>query len=164
MLDLALSEDLATEFRWRTENPEWTDAVRTAQLDTRMIIGISDGGAHLARDDGSDWSSYFLRKWVLDRHVWTLEEGIRQITQVPASLVGLGDRGVIGVGRWADMMIFDPETIAPWKKDFVRDLPGNVGRFKALGKGVKATIVNGQPIVVDGALTGRLPGHVVRPR
>jgi N-acyl-D-amino-acid deacylase len=163
MLDLALSEDLATEFRWRTENPEWTDAVRTAQLDSRMIIGISDGGAHLARDDGADWSSYFLRSWVLDRGVWSLEDGIRQITQVPASLVGLVDRGAIGVGKWADMMVFDPATIGPWKKDFVRDLPGGVGRFKAWGQGVKATIVNGQPIVLDGQLTGRLPGHVVRP-
>jgi N-acyl-D-aspartate/D-glutamate deacylase len=163
MLDLALSEDLATEFRWRTESPEWTDAVRTAQRDPRMIIGISDGGAHLARDDGADWSSYFLRRWVLDRAVWTLEEGIRQITQVPATVVGLADRGVLAVGKWADMMIFDPGTIGPWKKEFVRDLPGNVGRFKAWGQGVKATIVNGQPIVVDGELTGRLPGQVVRP-
>ena len=133
LLDLALDEDLATEFRWRTESPEWTEAVRTAQLDSRMIVGISDGGAHLARDDGADWSSYFLRRWVLDRHVWTLEEGIRQITQIPASLVGLADRGVIAPGRWADLMVFDPETIGPWKKEFVHDLPGNVGRFKALG-------------------------------
>jgi N-acyl-D-aspartate/D-glutamate deacylase len=163
MLDLALAEDLGTEFRWRTENPEWADAVRTAQLDSRMVIGISDGGAHLARDDGADWSSYFLRNWVLDRGVWSLEEGIRQITQVPAALVGLPDRGTLQVGKWADMMVFDPATIGPWKKEFVRDLPGNVGRFKAWGQGVKATIVNGQPIVLDGALTGRLPGHVVRP-
>jgi len=163
LLDLALDEDLATEFRWRTESPEWTEAVRTAQLDSRMIVGISDGGAHLARDDGADWSSYFLRRWVLDRHVWTLEEGIRQITQIPASLVGLADRGVIAPGRWADLMVFDPDTIGPWKKEFVHDLPGNVGRFKALGHGVKATIVNGEPIVLDGQLTGRLPGQVVRP-
>ena len=61
MLDLALAEDLATEFRWRTESPEWTAAVGEAQLDPRMVIGTSDGGAHLARDDGADWSSYFLR-------------------------------------------------------------------------------------------------------
>jgi N-acyl-D-amino-acid deacylase len=164
MLDLALSEDLATEFRWRTENSEWNDAVRIAQLDSRFIVGISDGGAHLARDDGADWSSYFLRKWVLDRKVWTLEEGIRQITQVPAALAGLQDRGIIAAGRWADLMIFDPATIAPLRKEYARgDLPGNVGRYKAWGQGVKATIVNGQPIVLDGQLTGRLPGHVVRP-
>jgi hypothetical protein len=163
MLDLALSEDLATEFRWRTESPEWTDAVRTAQLDARMLIGVSDGGAHLARDDGADWSSYFLRAWVLDRGVWTLEEGIRQITQVPAALLGLTDRGTIRVGGWADLMVFDPDTIGPWRKEFVHDLPGGVGRFKAWGRGVRTTIVNGQPIVIDGKVTGRRPGQVVRP-
>ena len=74
-------------------------AVGEAQLDARMIVGTSDGGAHLARDDGADWSSYFLRSWVLDRKVWTLEEGIRQITQVPAALLGLTDRGTIAPGR-----------------------------------------------------------------
>jgi N-acyl-D-aspartate/D-glutamate deacylase len=163
MLDLALDEDLATRFRWRTESPEWTAAVREAQLDTRMVVGVSDGGAHLARDDGADWSSYFLRSWVLDRQVWTLEDGIRQITQVPAALLGLTDRGVLAPGAPADLMVFDPDTIGPWKKEFVHDLPGGVGRFKAWGRGVRATIVNGEPIVLDGELTGRLPGRVLRP-
>jgi N-acyl-D-aspartate/D-glutamate deacylase len=163
LLDLAVDEDLATRFRWRTESPEWAAAVGEAQLDARMIVGTSDGGAHLARDDGADWSSYFLRSWVLDRHVWTLEEGIRQITQVPAALLGFADRGVLAPGRPADLMVFDPDTVGPWKKEFVHDLPGGVGRFKAWGKGVHATVVNGEPIVVDGELTGRLPGQVVRP-
>jgi N-acyl-D-aspartate/D-glutamate deacylase len=164
LLDLALDEDLATRFRWRTESPEWAAAVGEAQLDARMIVGTSDGGAHLARDDGADWSSYFLRSWVLDRRVWTLEEGIRQITQVPAALLGFPDRGVLAPGRPADLMIFDPDTVGPWKKEFVHDLPGGVGRFKAWGHGVQATVVNGVPIVVEGELTGRLPGQVVRPR
>ena len=46
-----------------------------------MIIGTSDGGAHLAKDDGADWSSYFLRSWVHGPRKLALEEGIRQITQ-----------------------------------------------------------------------------------
>jgi N-acyl-D-aspartate/D-glutamate deacylase len=163
MLDLALAEDLTTEFRWRTESPEWTAAVGEAQLDPRMVIGTSDGGAHLARDDGADWSSYFLRSWVLDRKVWTLEEGIRQITQVPAALAGLGGRGTLAPGRWADLFVFDPATIGPCRKEFVHDLPGGVGRFKAWGRGVRATVVNGVPIVRDGELTGALPGQVARP-
>jgi N-acyl-D-amino-acid deacylase len=163
MLDLAVAEDLATRFRWRTESPEWTAAVQEAQLDPRMIIGTSDGGAHLARDDGADWSSYFLGSWVRDRRVWSLEEGIRQITQVPAALLGLTDRGVIRPGGWADLMVFDPDAIGPSRKEFVHDLPGGVGRFKAWGRGVHTTVVNGVPIVRDGELTGQLPGRVVAP-
>ena len=163
MLDLALDEDLRTTFRWRTESPEWAAAVDMAQGHPNMIVGVSDGGAHLHKDDGADWSSYFLRSWVLDRKRWTLEEGIRQITQVPAAMLGFADRGTLRVGGWADIMIFDPETIGPWRKEFVRDLPGGIGRWKALGTGVKATIVNGQPIVINGELTGAMPGHVVAP-
>ena len=99
MLDLALDEDLATRFRWRTESPEWTEAVSEAQRDPRMIIGVSDGGAHLARDDGADWSSYFLGRWVRDRKVWSLEEGIRQITaDAGGARRASYDRGVIKPG------------------------------------------------------------------
>jgi N-acyl-D-amino-acid deacylase len=164
MLDLALAEDLATEFRWRTESPEWTAAVAEAQRDARMLIGVSDGGAHLARDDGADWSSYFLRSWVGDRGVWTLEDGIRQITQVPAALAGLHDRGRLVPGACADLFVFDPATIGPTRKEVVHDLPGGVGRYKAWGRGVHATVVNGVPVVVEGELTGALPGQVVRPQ
>lgn len=163
LLDLALDEDLRTTFRWRTESPEWAEAVDAAQGHPNMVVGMSDGGAHLPKDDGADWSSYFLRSWVLDRKRWTLEEGIRQITQVPAAMLGFADRGTLRVGGWADIMIFDPETIGPWRKEFVRDLPGNIGRWKALGTGVKATMVNGAPIVLDGKPTGAMPGHVVAP-
>ena len=111
LLDLALEEDLATEFRWSWETPEWTAAVGEAQMDTRMIIGTSDGGAHLARDDGADWSSWYLRNWVIDRGRWSLEDGIRNITQLPAALLGFHDRGTIEIGKRADMFIFDPSVI-----------------------------------------------------
>ncbi|MCD9622890.1 N-acyl-D-amino-acid deacylase family protein [Rhabdothermincola salaria] len=163
MLDLALAEDLATEFRWSWETDEWAAAVAEAQLDPHMLIGTSDGGAHLARDDGADWSSWFLRHWVLDRGVWSLEEGIRQITGYPAALLGLADRGTVEVGKWADLFLFDPDTIDAGRKEFVRDLPGGAGRFKAWPIGVRATIVNGVPVIVDDVPTGATPGQVARP-
>lgn len=162
-LDLALADDFATRLRWRLDTADWSDAVRKSQVDPRIIIGTSDGGAHLAKDDQADWSSYFLATWVRERQVWTLEEGVRQITQIPAALLGFPDRGTLRVGGWADMMIFDPDEIGPLRKEFVHDLPGGVGRYKAYGRGVYATIVNGQPIVLDGELTGRRPGAVVSP-
>lgn len=162
-LDLALADGFETKMRWSTETPEWSAAVRTAQRDPRMIVGTSDGGAHLAKDDQADWSSYFLGCWVRERGEWTLEEAVRQMTQMPAIMLGFTDRGTLKPGGWADMMIFDPENISPVRKEFVRDLPGGVGRYKAYGRGVRATIVNGVPIVLEGKLTGQLPGMVVRP-
>ncbi|MET0239495.1 MAG: amidohydrolase family protein [Sphingobium sp.] len=162
-LDLALEEDFATTLAWRTDSPEWVAIVREALLHPNMIAGTSDGGAHLAKDDGADWSSYFLRRWVIEEKLWTLEEGVRQITQIPAALMGLQDRGTLRVGGWADIMIFDPANIGLLRKEFTRDLPGNAGRWRSWAKGVKATIVNGQPIVLDNIITDRLPGHIVSP-
>jgi len=163
MLDLALAEDFETEFRWSWETDEWRSAVAIAQLDYRMVPGVSDGGAHLARDDGADWSSWFIRNWILEREVWSLEEGIRRLTALPAALAGFADRGSLEVGKFADIFVFDLDTIGAGRKEFVHDLPGGAGRFKAGAQGVKATIVNGVPVIVDGLPTGALPGHTVRP-
>ncbi len=164
MLDLALDDGLTTQFRWITETDEWMTAVREAQHNPHMIIGTSDGGAHLGRDDGSDYSTYFLRRWVLDLGEWTLEQGVRQLTSVPAAILGFAGRGTVRTGNWADLMIFDPEAIRrPGRKEQVADLPGGIRRFQAYPNGVQATIVNGEPIVLDGFLTDRRPGQVVSP-
>ena len=163
-LDLALADDFTTQLRWRMATADWTEAVEKSQTDPRIIIGTSDGGAHLAKDDQADFSSYFLAKWVRERKIWTLEEGVRQLTEIPATILGFHDRGTLHVGKWADIMIFDADEIGPLRKEFVHDLPGGVGRYKAYGRGVHATIVNGQPIVLEGELTGRLPGMVVAPQ
>ena len=163
MIDLALSEDLKMKFRWENKTAVWEAAVHESMKHPSMLMGVSDGGAHLDRDDGSDWSTYFLRFWVLDRGAWTLEEGIRQLTQVPAAVAGLTDRGVLLPGYAADIMIFDPKTIGPGTKRMEYDLPGGEGRFCARPRGFIATIVNGQPIVLGGKLQNCLPGDVLRP-
>ncbi|MEE2673894.1 MAG: amidohydrolase family protein, partial [Myxococcota bacterium] len=123
MLDLAVSEDLGTKFRWENKTSSWEESVRESMKHPSMLMGVSDGGAHLDRDDGSDWSSYFLRFWVLDREEWSLEEGIRQLTQVPAEIAGFAGRGALLPGYAADIMIFDPETVGPGTKRLVHDLP-----------------------------------------
>jgi N-acyl-D-aspartate/D-glutamate deacylase len=163
MLDLALSEDLELEWLWSTENDAWRVGTRAAAGDPHMVIGVSDGGAHLDRDDGSEWSSWFFDRWVRRWGAWTLEEAVRLMTQIPASLCGFSDRGQLRPGFHADVMIFDPDTIAPDRKEFVHDFPNGEGRWRSQPKGLKATIVNGVPIVVDGETTGALPGAVVRP-
>ncbi len=163
MLDLALSEDLKMKFRWENRTPEWAASVEESMKHPSMLMGVSDGGAHLDRDDGADWSSYFLRHWVIDREVWTLEEGIRQLTQVPAAMAGFAGRGALLPGYAADLMIFDPATVGPGTKRMVYDLPGDQGRFSARPNGFAATIVAGEPIVLWGQLQTALPGRLVRP-
>lgn len=164
-LDIALSEDLQVEFLWRTETPEWIEGTRVAQADPHMVVGTSDGGAHLDRDDGAEATSYFLRYWVREWGGFTLEEGVRQITAIPAALCGFIDRGLLLPGCAADMFIFDPDTISPAYKAFVHDFPNGAGRWVSKPDGVLATIVNGVPIVLDGELQpdAGLPGKVVRP-
>ncbi len=165
LLDIALSEDLTTELLWKTETPEWIEGTRIAQADPHMVIGTSDGGAHLDRDDGAEASSYFLRYWVREWGGFTLEEGVRQLTAIPAALCGFIDRGLLLPGYAADIMIFDPDTIGPAYKAFVHDFPNGAGRWVSRPDGVYATIVNGVPIVLDGELQtdASRPGVVVRP-
>ena len=165
LVDLALSEDLATEFLWRTDSEEWREGTHLASTHPQMIIGTSDGGAHLGRDDGAEFSSYFLRYWVREWGKWELEAAIRELTLKPASILGFVDRGVLAPGYAADVVIFDPETVGPDRKEFRGDLPGGACRWTSRPAGVQATIVNGVPVVIDGEIPDDcgLPGSVLRP-
>jgi len=165
MLDIALSEKLEVEFVWRTETDAWREGTKKAALHPHMIIGTSDGGAHLGRDDGSGYSSYFLRYWVREWREWELEEAIRQLTQQPAALLGFKDRGMLLPGYAADIFIFDPDSIGRGSKDYVEDFPNGEGRWTTRPEGIQATIVNGVPIVMDGKLVEGcgLPGQIVSP-
>ena len=165
LVDVALSEDLAPEFIWRTETEAWKEGTFLAAQHPNMIIGTSDGGAHLGRDDGAEFSSYFFRYWVREWGKWDLEEAIRQMTQQPAALLGLNDRGMLLPGYAADIMIFDPDEIGPGSKEFVNDFPNGEGRWSSRPEGVFATIVNGVPIQLGGELVDDcgLPGQIVRP-
>ena len=164
-LDIAASEDLTTEFLWKTETPEWIEGTKIAQDDPHMIVGTSDGGAHLDRDDGAEAHTWFLQHWVREWGGFTLEEGVRQITAIPAALCGFTDRGLVLVGYAADLMVFDPDTVGPDQKWLAHDFPNGAARWTSRPQGVHATIVNGVPIVLDGELQtdAGLPGHVLRP-
>ena len=94
-----------------------------------------------------------LRKYVREEQRMRLEEAIRKFTSLPASRLRLADRGVIKAGMWADIVVFDPETIT------------DRATFSApnqLSVGMQWVLVNGVPVVGDGAATGALPGHVLR--
>lgn len=163
MFDLALGDDLDTVFHWSNESPEWRNLLVDVQRHPQMILGVSDGGAHLDRDDGQAWSTHFLAQWVREARIWRLEEAIRMITSVPAALLGLRDRGLLAAGRPADLFIFDPRTIAVKSCRLEKDGVTGEERFRAVPSGIFATMVNGRFVVENGVETEHRPGSIVRP-
>ncbi len=161
MCDLAVADELETQFVWNSESPQWLEANAESQRNDHMIVGTGDGGAHADRDDGSEWSTYFLRSWLLDRKLFSLEEGVRRITHLPALVTGIKARGLVARGYAADLMMFDPTRLALGKKALVRDVPGDEERWQVLPEGVVRVIVNGETIVENGKLTGARPGRVL---
>jgi N-acyl-D-amino-acid deacylase len=162
MADLSVADHRETQFLWNSEVPAWIEANAEAQRNMHMIIGTGDGGAHADRDDGAEWSTYFIRSWLLDREQFSLEDGIRRITHIPAMVTGLKGRGLLARGYHADITMFDPARIALGKKSLVRDMPGGEERWQVGCTGVVRVIVNGETIVENGRLTGARPGRVLR--
>jgi N-acyl-D-amino-acid deacylase len=161
MCELAVADRLETQFLWNSESPQWIEANAESQRNLHMIVGTGDGGAHADRDDGSEWSTYYLKSWLLDRKLFSLEEGVRRITHLPAVVTGIKARGLLARGYAADIMIFDPAHIGLGKKQLVRDMPGGEERWQVLPEGVLRVMVNGELIVKDGKLTGARPGRVL---
>lgn len=164
LFDLALADDLQAVFHWSNETPAWRELLRDVQRHPQMIVGVSDGGAHLDRDDGQEWSTHFLATWWRTEQVWRLEEAIRLMTAVPAAILGITDRGVLAAGWPADLFLFDPERIDVGTCRLEADTVARLPRFRGVPVGIAATIVNGETIVEHGERTDARPGQVVRPR
>lgn len=160
--EIAAADRLETQFLWNSENPAWAAANAASQQSAHMIIGTGDGGAHADRDDGAEWSTYYLRSWLLDRKLFSLEEGVRRITHLPATIAGMRGRGLLARGYHADLVLLDAARLRLGKKRLVRDLPGNGERWQVHPEGVVRVVVNGETIVEDGKLTGAKPGQVLR--
>ena len=160
-LDLALSEDLESQFKTVMVNG---DQPSVAQILSHpgVIVGTSDAGAHTAFLADYGYCTEFLGPWVRDRGLMGLEEAVKKLTLVPASLYGLHDRGQIRPGFAADLVLFDPATIGPGEPELVHDYPAGEARLVQPAHGVQATIVNGQLFTEAGRPTGALPGRVLR--
>jgi N-acyl-D-amino-acid deacylase len=94
-----------------------------------------------------------LRKYVREDKQLTLPDAIRKFSALPAQRMRLADRGVLKQGMWADVVVFDPETI----KDLATFESPN-----QLSQGMEYVLVNGVPVIDGGKMTGELPGKVLR--
>ncbi|HEU5464791.1 MAG TPA: amidohydrolase family protein, partial [Candidatus Binatia bacterium] len=93
--------------------------------------------------------------------VMSMEEGVRKLTFMVASIFGLHGRGLLRPGMAADLCLFDPATIRECDPEMVQDLPGNEKRFIQKANGIEMTIVNGAVLVEKDEHTGALPGAVL---
>ena len=164
LIDIALADDLRTVL-WPTplEDDDESWAMRMELLDSgRAMVGGSDRGAHLDRMMGSVYPTRFLADTIRGRRLVRLERAVQMMTDDPARLFGLRERGRIAEGYHADLVLFDPATIdsAPVRK--VADLPAASERLFAGSIGVRLVLVNGVPIVRDGEPTDDRPGALLR--
>lgn len=164
-LDLALASDLQARFRMAVMN---FDEKEVAELitDPHTIIALSDAGAHASQLCDACYSTYLLGHWVRDKKTFTIEQAVHNLTQRPAEMFGITDRGLLAPGRPADVVVFDPKTVGPGPLKRVHDLPAGADRLVSEASGIDAVIVNGQLIRRNGkdaiADNNKLPGRLLR--
>jgi N-acyl-D-aspartate/D-glutamate deacylase len=131
-----------------------------------VVLGTSDAGAHAASGNGRNfgYTTRILGEWVRQREAISLEEAVRRMTSVVADIYDIPDRGLLRAGYRADVVLFDPTTVASLPNEWANDLPDGGKRWIQPAAGVEMTLVNGIPLVERGEHTGAFPGQVVRNR
>ncbi len=164
LLDIVIEDDLRTVL-WpgaTDADPESWELRRQAWDHPSVMLGGSDAGAHLDRMQGANYPTRFIADCLRGRQLTTVERAVQMMSQVPAELFGLRDRGVIREGAHADLVLFDPESVDSELLTMVDDLPGGTSRLYAGSVGVRSVWVSGVETVRDGRPTGSLPGSIIR--
>ena len=163
LLDIVVADDLRTGLRPPIPESEEDWALRgETWLDPRVIVGGSDAGAHLDTMCGAIYSTSLLGDGVRRRSLVSWEQAVRLLTDIPARLYGLRDRGRLVPGAWADVVVFDPAAIGHRPVRTRNDLPGGASRLYAEADGIAHVLVNGTEIVRDGSFTEARPGKLIR--
>jgi N-acyl-D-amino-acid deacylase len=103
-LDLSLEEGLDTEFQTSSNNGDET-AVAEIIRTPYVLVGQSDAGAHLIYDAGFGYATRLLGYWIREKKIMSLEDGVRKLTFMVASIFGLRDRGLLRPGMAADLVV-----------------------------------------------------------
>ncbi len=169
LLDVALAEPSLKDIRVRAvlANDD-EDGVRTLLQEDGCTLGLSDAGAHVSQLCDAPLATDLLANWVRDKGVLSIEEAVHKLTQVQAELFGFAGRGVLREGGAADVVVFDPDTVAPGPLRRVNDFPAGAERLTAdQPDGMRHLLVNGTPVITDGELlpaaVAARPGQLVRP-
>ncbi len=168
ILEIALSENLATTFVAALLHSDEAAVSRLLRA-PEAHIALSDAGAHLTFLCDAGFGLHLLGHWSRERGVLSLAEAVHRLTQQPADIFGITDRGSIAVGQAADLMLFDPATIGRTAKRRVHDLPAGASRLTTDATGLHGVWVNGHRIIdahgrpLDQPLPGKLLRHFADP-
>lgn len=138
------------------------EAVEEMIANPTVVLGLADAGAHVGQIMDASQPTFFLRDWVRDRKLLTIEQAIRRLTSDTAELFGIADRGVLRAGAYADVNVIDLAGLRLPAPEYVRDFPGGAGRFIQRGAGYDCTLVNGQVFMERGEHTGAFAGRILR--
>ena len=133
--------------------------------DPNTVQGLGDGGAHVGLVCDASMTTYLLSYWVGSRSRGPrlpIETAVKRLTSDPAALYEMNDRGLLKAGYRADINVLDLPLLKLLHPERVEDLPAGAGRLIQRSTGYVETIVRGETIVADGALTDARPGRVVR--
>lgn len=143
MIDLSLEEDLDAHFLAASMGHNDVPAVGALLKQPNVMIGASDGGAHILSFSTYGDTGYLFSKFVRDSQSLSIETAIRKITAEPAEIWGIQDRGQLIPGYIADITIFDPETIDRGAEYYVQDVPGDGYRYTRDAIGVSHVLIGG---------------------
>jgi N-acyl-D-amino-acid deacylase len=160
LFDVALEHDFDVFFI-NPSNNEDQDYVLALLRHPNTAATFSDEGAHVASTI-NPVQSYLLGHWVREKQAITLEAAVRKITFDIASFWSLKDRGLLREGNYADVVVFNADTIAPAMPKLVYDLPAGARRLVQKAEGIKATVVNGEVLMRRNEHSGALPGRLLR--
>jgi N-acyl-D-aspartate/D-glutamate deacylase len=163
MLDLAIAEDLDTEFSALLLNSDEA-AVGALLRHPNSLVSLSDAGAHLTLFNDAGFGLHLLGHWVREKQLLSLQEAVKKLTGDPAATFGIRERGRLERGFAADLLLFDPKTVNRGAKTRAQDLPGGGTRLITPAIGVHGVWVNGARIADERGATppSRLPGRVLR--
>jgi N-acyl-D-aspartate/D-glutamate deacylase len=163
LCDIAIADDLRTDLLPPTGGDDVESWKRRADVwrDQRVVVGASDAGAHLDMLATFNYTTSLLAA-SREHDLVGLEEAVHLLTDVPARLYGVRERGRIVEGWHADLVVFDEDRVAPAPVETRYDLPAGAGRLFAEAEGIEHVLVNGTEIVRAGALTGDRPGTLLR--
>src|SRR5262249_15675816 len=162
MIDLALEKDLDRFFVHPVAN-EMQDDVLAMMKHPRAVVTFSHSAAHLSQIVDSSLQPELLSAWVRERQAFTLEDAVRMLTLVPATYWGFADRGLVREGFVADLVVFDPDRIAPEMPTVTHDLPAGARRLVQKARGVAATLVGRHVLPPDRQHTRALPAPLPPP-